>query len=165
MWTKKLRVWYSYIRSRTWGYVAAIQAAKLGAKVVLIEKDKVGGTCLNRGCIPTKAFVRSSEVYSNLKDSEKYWVSLENPSIDIKKVVERKDNIVYKLVGGGAVYHDLGNLNFTFLINEDLYDLKKQLSVIIDALNSIGIMAEFNGRNDIVVDGKKISNKRNSKMA
>lgn len=82
------------------GYVAAIQAAKLGAKVVLIEKDKVGGTCLNRGCIPTKAFVRSSEVYSNVKDSEKYGVSLENPSIDIKKVVERKDNIVDKLVGG-----------------------------------------------------------------
>nr|WP_199798729.1 dihydrolipoyl dehydrogenase [Clostridium tetani] len=82
------------------GYVAAIQAAKLGAKVVLVEKDKVGGTCLNRGCIPTKAFVRSSEIYSNVKNSEKYGISLENPSIDIKKVVARKDNIVDKLVGG-----------------------------------------------------------------
>ncbi|MEL5865379.1 FAD-dependent oxidoreductase [Clostridium cochlearium] len=82
------------------GYVAAIQAAKLGAKVVLIEKDKVGGTCLNRGCIPTKAFVRSSEVYSNIKNSEEYGIGLQNPSIDIKKVVSRKDNIVDKLVGG-----------------------------------------------------------------
>lgn len=68
-----------------------------------------------------------------------------------------KGSIARRLSGGGAVYHDLGNLNFTFLMNEDLYDLKKQLSVIIDALNSIGIMAEFSGRNDIVVDGKKIS--------
>ncbi|BDR73252.1 lipoate--protein ligase [Clostridium tetani] len=68
-----------------------------------------------------------------------------------------KGLVARRLSGGGAVYHDLGNLNFTFLMSEDLYDLKKQLSVIIDGLNSIGIEAEFSGRNDIVVDGKKIS--------
>lgn len=66
-------------------------------------------------------------------------------------------SVARRLSGGGAVYHDLGNLNFTFLMGEDLYDLKKQLSVIIDGLNSIGINAEFSGRNDIIVDGKKIS--------
>ncbi|NOH15745.1 lipoate--protein ligase [Clostridium cochlearium] len=69
----------------------------------------------------------------------------------------KNGKVARRLSGGGAVYHDLGNLNFTFLMNEDLYDLKKQLSVIIDGLNSIGIKGEFSGRNDIVVHGKKIS--------
>lgn len=82
------------------GYVAAIQAAKLGAKVILIEKDKVGGTCLNRGCIPTKALVRSAEVYNNIKEAESFGISVENPSINMEKVIERKNKIVENLVGG-----------------------------------------------------------------
>lgn len=62
-----------------------------------------------------------------------------------------------RLSGGGAVYHDLGNLNFTFIMDKKLYDLPKQLKVILDAVNEMGVMAEFTGRNDITVDGKKIS--------
>lgn len=82
------------------GYVAAIQAAKLGANVVLIEKEKVGGTCLNWGCIPTKALVKSSEVYNELKDANKYGVKANEISVDINKVIERKNNIVSTLVQG-----------------------------------------------------------------
>lgn len=59
--------------------------------------------------------------------------------------------------GGGAVYHDLGNLNFTFIADEDDYDLNKQTQTIISALAVFGITAEQSGRNDIEVDGKKIS--------
>lgn len=62
-----------------------------------------------------------------------------------------------RLSGGGAVYHDLGNLNFTFVMDKKLYNLEKQLKVIIEALKNIGIEAEFSGRNDITVNGKKFS--------
>lgn len=82
------------------GYVAAIQAAKLGAKVVVIEKEAVGGTCLNRGCIPTKALVRSAEVFADIKASEEYGILTGTPTVDMAKVIDRKDTIVYNLVQG-----------------------------------------------------------------
>ena len=82
------------------GYVAAIQAAKLGAKVIVIEKDTLGGTCLNWGCIPTKALVRSAQVFADIKQSDQYGILLENPRIDMKRVIERKDDIVASLVAG-----------------------------------------------------------------
>lgn len=62
-----------------------------------------------------------------------------------------------RLSGGGAVFHDLGNLNFTFIMKDKLYDINKQLTVIINAVNILGIKAEFSGRNDIVTNGKKFS--------
>jgi len=82
------------------GYVAAIQAAKMGAKVVVVEKDAVGGTCLNRGCIPTKALVRSAQVFADIQRSGEFGISVENPTIDMAKVIERKDAIVEELVEG-----------------------------------------------------------------
>lgn len=65
--------------------------------------------------------------------------------------------LVRRLSGGGAVFHDLGNLNFTFLINKEDYNVGKQLEVILRAVNKLGINAEKSGRNDITVNGKKIS--------
>ncbi len=62
-----------------------------------------------------------------------------------------------RLSGGGAVFHDLGNLNFTFLVSTEDYDLDRQMSVILKAVQSLGIHAEKTGRNDITVDGKKFS--------
>lgn len=62
-----------------------------------------------------------------------------------------------RLSGGGAVYHDLGNLNFTFIMNKEDYNLEKQHSVIIDALNKFNVKADFSGRNDMLIDGKKFS--------
>jgi dihydrolipoamide dehydrogenase len=82
------------------GYVAAIQAAKMGASVVLVERDFIGGTCLNRGCIPTKAFVRSAEVFRNLKNAAEFGCGAEQVSVDFKKVVSRKNDVVKKLVDG-----------------------------------------------------------------
>jgi lipoate-protein ligase A len=62
-----------------------------------------------------------------------------------------------RLSGGGAVYHDLGNLNFTFLAPRKYYDIEKQLTVILAALRNLGVNPEFSGRNDLLLDGKKFS--------
>lgn len=80
--------------------MAAIRAAQLGAKVALIEKDQVGGTCLNRGCIPTKAIIASINLYEKMLKARNYGLSCDNPAIDLKAVVERKDQIVAKIVKG-----------------------------------------------------------------
>ena len=82
------------------GYVAAIHAAHLGANVALVEKDKLGGTCLNRGCIPTKALVRSAEVMLDARRSSDFGIDIENIEINFQKVMERKRNVVNKLVSG-----------------------------------------------------------------
>lgn len=62
-----------------------------------------------------------------------------------------------RLSGGGAVYHDLGNVNFTFVMDKRLYDLHRQLEVILKAVQHLGVKAEFKGRNDIIADGRKFS--------
>lgn len=80
--------------------MAAIKAAQMGANVVLIEKEKLGGTCLNWGCIPTKALVRSAEVYDNLKGAEEFGLSNKEYSVNMDKVINRKNSIVSKLVAG-----------------------------------------------------------------
>lgn len=82
------------------GYVAAIRAAQLGASVACLERDSVGGTCLNRGCIPTKTLVRSQEVLVDARNGAEYGVRVENVSLDFPRVMERKREVVSKLVAG-----------------------------------------------------------------
>jgi dihydrolipoamide dehydrogenase len=78
----------------TGGYVAAIRAAQLGLKVAVVERDKVGGTCLHRGCIPSKALLRSAEVYATAKDALQYGVVVNKPQFDVAKAMERKQSVV-----------------------------------------------------------------------
>ncbi|CUS95438.1 Pyridine nucleotide-disulphide oxidoreductase, partial [Candidatus Kryptonium thompsonii] len=68
------------------GYVAAIRASQLGFKTALIEKDRVGGICLNWGCIPTKALLKSAELYNLMKRADEFGLKLENLAFDFKKV-------------------------------------------------------------------------------
>ncbi|WP_428417564.1 dihydrolipoyl dehydrogenase [Phocicoccus schoeneichii] len=82
------------------GYVAAIRAAQLGQKVVLVERDKVGGVCLNVGCIPSKALISSSHRFQDAQDSEDMGVTVENVKLDFTKVQSFKESVVQKLVGG-----------------------------------------------------------------
>ncbi|MFW9867162.1 MAG: dihydrolipoyl dehydrogenase [Candidatus Thorarchaeota archaeon] len=84
------------------GYHAAIRAAQLGAKVALIEKDKLGGTCLNRGCIPTKALLASAHFLEKINNAELFGISIKNYETNFSKVVERKNNIVNDLGAGIA---------------------------------------------------------------
>lgn len=79
------------------GYTAAFHARAKGMSVVLFEKDKIGGVCLNKGCIPTKAILHSAELYEEMKCAADLGISCEGISVDYEKVVERKDKIVEKL--------------------------------------------------------------------
>ena len=82
------------------GYVAAIRASQLGKKVTIIEEDKVGGTCLNRGCIATKALYKNAEVLNTIKKSEDFGISIASHSLNMEKVQARKNEIASNLRGG-----------------------------------------------------------------
>ena len=82
------------------GYVAAIRAAQLGAKVTLIEKDKVGGTCLNRGCMPTKAMLHTSEIYEAATGSAAIGIVGKEVEVDWEKVQAFRASVVEKLTSG-----------------------------------------------------------------
>ena len=82
------------------GYVCAIESAHKGLKTAIVEKRDVGGTCLNRGCIPTKALLHSAEIYEELKECEKYGINVEGASFDFEKIHEYKTGVVTKLRTG-----------------------------------------------------------------
>lgn len=83
------------------GYIAAIRAAQLGAEVTLIEKDKVGGTCLNRGCIPTKVLLHTTVEIENInKDFKEIGIDITGAEVNWKQLQKRKDKTINKLVGG-----------------------------------------------------------------
>ena len=82
------------------GYVAAIRGAQLGANIYLIEDREVGGTCLNRGCIPTKTYFKNAELMRDLRRSEEFGIAIEEFSLDGKALQERKNKVVGQLVGG-----------------------------------------------------------------
>jgi dihydrolipoamide dehydrogenase len=82
------------------GYAAALRSAQLGKSVALIEKDKLGGTCLHRGCIPTKALLHSAEVADTVKDAAHFGINAEFGSIDMAAVNSYRDGIVDKLFKG-----------------------------------------------------------------
>lgn len=82
------------------GYVAAIRAAQLGQKVTIVEREKLGGVCLNVGCIPSKAMIASSHKYHDAKNSEDFGVTTEGVKLDFSKVQEFKNGVVDRLTGG-----------------------------------------------------------------
>jgi dihydrolipoamide dehydrogenase len=83
------------------GYVAAIRAAQLGAKVCCIEEDKLGGVCLNWGCIPTKTFIATAHLYKKIKEAHEFGIHLGGGAqLDLPKMVERKNKVVDELVTG-----------------------------------------------------------------
>lgn len=84
------------------GYVAAIRAAQRGLRVGLVEKERPGGVCLNWGCIPTKAMLRSAEVFQTIKDAADFGIHADNVRFDFAAVRQRKDGIVKELTDGVA---------------------------------------------------------------
>ncbi|MBC7643888.1 MAG: FAD-dependent oxidoreductase, partial [Thermoleophilia bacterium] len=82
------------------GYVAAIRAAQLGGKVALVERGNVGGTCLNVGCIPTKAWVHTALLLRQTKHAEDFGVLSSGVEFDFSRAVRNKDKVVTQLVRG-----------------------------------------------------------------
>ena len=76
------------------GYPAAIKAAQLGAKTAIIEREWLGGTCLNCGCIPTKTLIASAEVYQKIKHADSFGINVGEPTIDYPAMVKRKDDVI-----------------------------------------------------------------------
>lgn len=116
------------------GYVAAIRAAQLGIKAAVIEANHLGGICLNWGCIPTKALLRSAEVYHLMKHADAYGLSAKDISFDIKKIVERSRGVAKQLSGG------IGHL------------LKKNKVTVFDAYGKL----LGKGKVELSKDGKKM---------
>src|SRR5690606_6068370 len=118
------------------GYVAAIRAGQLGAKVALVEKENVGGICLNHGCIPTKTFLKSAKVYKTLQHSSDYGVTSSGSiGFDWSKVVARKDGVVKQLTGGVA-----------FLLKKNG----------VDVYNGFG---DIRSANEVIVNGESLKTK------
>lgn len=104
------------------GYEAAIYAAKRGAEVVLVEKDKVGGTCLNRGCIPTKAFLASYDALEAVEDASDFGITgIGEPGIDYPAILARKNKIMGDLVKG-----------IQFLLKKNGVEVKEGFGSLVD---------------------------------
>src|SRR5271170_5203304 len=84
------------------GYVAAIRASQLGMKTAIVEREHLGGICLNWGCIPTKALLKSAETYEHLAHLEGYGVSVTGRSYDFGQVIKRSRNVAKQLSSGVA---------------------------------------------------------------
>ena len=125
------------------GYVAAIQAGRAGLKTVLIEKDKLGGTCLNRGCIPTKFFLHVSQNYYEATKSEVF--SFDNARYDLQKLYEEKNKTVDKLVAG--IEGLIKNAGVDFVQGEGKLESDHSVSVN-------GTVYEF--KNLIIATGSKV---------
>ena len=82
------------------GYVAAIRLAQLGKKTALVEKESLGGVCMNWGCIPSKALIAAANLVEDMKDAAERGIFVEPPRVDLAKLREFKDAVVKKMVGG-----------------------------------------------------------------
>lgn len=125
------------------GYVSAIRAAQLGLRVAIAERREVGGTCLNRGCIPTKALMHSSHLYTEMEECEKLGILAENISYDIGKIYARKDQVVSQLRGG-----------VEFLLNS--YKDRIQLIRGNAVINTPNTVTVDNGEETIVLETRNI---------
>ncbi|NLJ80352.1 MAG: dihydrolipoyl dehydrogenase [Firmicutes bacterium] len=109
------------------GYSSAIRASQLGKKVVLAEKGSLGGTCLNRGCIPTKALLESAAFYRNLDSAAEHGVSLKLGGFDYHQVAAKKDKIVKRLVNGLGFL--LKQRKIEIISGEAVFDSARQVRV------------------------------------
>ncbi len=131
------------------GYVAAIRAAQLWLKTAIIERELLGGICLNWGCIPTKALLRSAEIFHYLQHADSYGLSAEKPSFDIAKVVARSRAVAKQLNQGVA--HLMKKNKITVVMGEGKLTGKGKLSVT----GADGKATELSAKHIIVATGAR----------
>ncbi len=129
------------------GYAAALRASQLGLTVGLIEKDKVGGTCLHRGCIPTKALLHAGEVADETRHAGEFGVIAQFNSIDMPKVNEYKDGVISKLHKG--LQGLIKSRNITYIEGTGRLTSKNSIEV---KLND-GSIASYTGKNILLATG------------
>ena len=115
------------------GYTTAMLLTQKGFKVVLFEKDKLGGTCLNRGCIPTKSLLHSSELYRQILNSQEIGLDIEVKSFDFSKVAEKRDKTIEKIrkslelavknSGVNIVYHEAKIIDSNTILADKEYKI------------------------------------------
>lgn len=126
------------------GYVSAIKASKLGMKVVIIEGDEIGGTCLNRGCIPTKSLLHSSSLYHMAKNTEEFGIFADDVRFDLNKIMDRKDNVVETTREG-----------IIALLTSNKVKIMKGFASIVDS-NTVFVDKEsITGKNILIATGAK----------
>ena len=82
------------------GYPAAIRAAQLGASVAIVEKEQLGGTCLNWGCIPTKALIAAADMFARIKHAQTFGITVKGASVDYAAMIGQKNQVVRQLQAG-----------------------------------------------------------------
>lgn len=131
------------------GYVAAIRASQLKAKVTLIEEDKIGGTCLNRGCIPTKALYREAEILNVLKRADEFGINIGGYRIDVDVMQKRKQKIVDELTNG---IENLLMANHVEVVQGRASFVDRN-TISVECSN--GTKTQFTGENIIIATGSK----------
>ena len=132
------------------GYVTAIRASQLGFKTAIIEKESLGGICLNWGCIPTKALLKSAHVFNYLKHTEDYGLNkIENPGFDFSKVIQRSRGVAAKMSGGIA-----------FLMKKNKIDVimgtaKVQKGKKVSVTDKDGKATEYSAEHIIIATGAR----------
>jgi len=109
------------------GYVAAIRASQLGLKTAIVERESLGGICLNWGCIPTKALIKSAQVFNYIKHAEDYGITIKDAKADFSKVIGRSRDVANGMSKG-----------VTFLMKKNKIDVKQKVSfsLLVDALDN-----------------------------
>lgn len=131
------------------GYVTAIRAAQLGMKTCVVEKKHVGGICLNWGCIPTKALLRSAEIYHYMKHAGDYGLGVSDATFDLDKIVDRSRGVSKQLSGG--VSHLLKKNKVTVIDGEAKLNGPGKVSVSKDGKS----LPELSGKHIIVATGAR----------
>lgn len=132
------------------GYVTAIRAAQLGFKVAIVEKENLGGICLNWGCIPTKALLKSAHVFNYLKHADEYGLNkVDNPGFDFSKIIQRSRGVASKMSGGIA-----------FLMKKNKIDVimgtaKVKPGKKVDVTDPQGKTTEFSASHIIIATGAR----------
>lgn len=144
------------------GYVAAIRASQLGKKVAVVEKESLGGICLNWGCIPTKALLRSAQVFEDMKHASAYGIKTDNPTVDFGAVIQRSRGVADKMSKGIDYLFKKNKIDvlngFGKIVSRGTVEVKNEGSTETYQASQIILATGARSRElpHIQIDGKKI---------
>ena len=145
------------------GYVAAIRASQLGKKVAVVEREHIGGICLNWGCIPTKALMKSAEVYTTINQAKRYGFTLDNVSFDFSAIIKRSRQLATRMSKGVQFLFKKNNITIFSgngkLVNKDTVTVVDQSGEVTNQLTAKHIIIAT-GASPRSIPGIEIDRKR-----